>query len=407
MNRRRFDLDRLFEPLRDRAVRRLALGKSISLLGDWLMVAALVGWVYERTASTGMVAALMVVRLVPPVLGGGIAAAVADRLPRRRLLVWSELLCAATVAVILVGIELGSIPLVFAAAAACGAISPVGMVAVNAFIPELVPAERLGATNAAVTVGQEVAMAAGALGAGVVLVTGGAGVALAGNLASYAVAAALFAGIRAGGARRDRGRRTSRGIVVGARYVRSEPALLLTVVAFALVTVATGIVNATLPRFLGDLGLGTGAYGFGLAALAAGFMVGEICVGSAGERDDQRWLVAALCAMALLFGALAGVPSAALALAVIFAFGCANGVFEIVVTTLIQALVDADYHGRVFGAVTTATRTTMLGAVALAPLLQQLGSARMAIAFAAGSLGLGAAVATAARGSRQARPQPA
>src|SRR5439155_3213354 len=65
--------ERLRRPLRSPSFRRLVLGKSISYLGDWLMVAVLVGWVYQSTASVAQVALLMAVRLVPPIVGGGLA----------------------------------------------------------------------------------------------------------------------------------------------------------------------------------------------------------------------------------------------------------------------------------------------------------------------------------------------
>jgi len=45
------------------------------------MVAVLVGWVYQSTSSVTQVALLMVIRLVPPIVGGGVAASIVDRLP--------------------------------------------------------------------------------------------------------------------------------------------------------------------------------------------------------------------------------------------------------------------------------------------------------------------------------------
>src|SRR5689334_25018566 len=77
------------------------------------MVAVLVGWVYESTSSVAAVALLMVIRLVPPIVGGGVAASLVDRLPRQRVLVWSEVACAATIAGALAGVVVGSRPLVF------------------------------------------------------------------------------------------------------------------------------------------------------------------------------------------------------------------------------------------------------------------------------------------------------
>ena len=123
--------ERLERPLRSSSFRRLALGKSISYLGDWLMVAVLVGWVYQSTSSVSQVALLMAIRLVPPIVGGGLAASLVDRLPRVRVLVWSEAACGATIAGALVGVVAGSRPLVFAFVGLCGLVSMVSTVAGN------------------------------------------------------------------------------------------------------------------------------------------------------------------------------------------------------------------------------------------------------------------------------------
>src|SRR5256885_7114989 len=88
--------ERLQRPLGTPSFRRLVLGKSISYLGDWLMVAVLVGWVYQSTSSVSQVALLMAIRLVPPIVGGGLAASLLHPLPRLRVLIWTEAACAAT-----------------------------------------------------------------------------------------------------------------------------------------------------------------------------------------------------------------------------------------------------------------------------------------------------------------------
>src|SRR5437899_12925033 len=83
--------ERLERPLRSSAFRRLALGKSISFLGDSAMVAVPVGWVYRSTSSVAQVALLMAIRLVLPILGGRLATSLVDGLPRRVVIVWSEI----------------------------------------------------------------------------------------------------------------------------------------------------------------------------------------------------------------------------------------------------------------------------------------------------------------------------
>src|SRR5947208_7610105 len=124
--------ERLERPLRSPSFRRLALGKSLSYLGDWLMIAVLVGWVYESTSSVAQVALLMAIRLVPPIVGGGVAASLVDRLPRQRVLVWSEAACAATIAGALVGVLAGSRSIVFVFVGLCGLVGMVSTVACGA-----------------------------------------------------------------------------------------------------------------------------------------------------------------------------------------------------------------------------------------------------------------------------------
>src|SRR5436305_6046277 len=100
--------ERLEKPLGSPSFRRLALGKSISYLGDWLMVAVLVGWVYQSTSSVAQVALLMAIRLVPPIFGGGLAASIVDRLSRARVLVWIEVASAAQIGCAFVAVLAGS-----------------------------------------------------------------------------------------------------------------------------------------------------------------------------------------------------------------------------------------------------------------------------------------------------------
>jgi MFS family permease len=381
--------ERLERPLRSASFRRLALGKSISYLGDWLMVAVLVGWVYESTSSVAQVALLMAVRLVPPIVGGGLAASVVDQLPRRSVLVWSEAASAATIAGALVGVLAGSRAAVFAFVGLCGLVSMVSTVAANALIPMVVEADELPAANGIHSVGQEAAMALGAVTGGVTLALGGTTAGLAANLVSYAIAVLLYTRIQVAEVGGHRGRARG-GLVDGLRYVLARRALAVVVGGFALGTLATGLVNATLPKFTSGLGLGASGYGWALAALACGMIAGEALTGAIAERIDPRWLGVGLAAMGVLFFAFAWSGGAAIALLLLTAFGVANGFTEVVMMTAIHQHADGSHQGRVFGVGSTIWRTTMLGAVALAPLVDAVASPAQAITVAAGVLFAGA-----------------
>jgi MFS family permease len=383
--------ERLRRPLRSSSFRRLALGKSISFLGDWLMVAVLVGWIYETTSSVAEVALLMAVRLVPPIVGGGVAAAIVDRLPRRRVLVWSELASAATIAGALAGVLIGSRPLVFGFVGLCGLVAMVSTVAGNALIPMLVEPEELPAANGIHAVGQEAAMALGAVTGGVTLAAGGAAAGLAANLVTYGIAVLLYAGIRVTEVTPEPGRKRG-GLIDGVRYVLARRALTVVVAGFAVGTLAAGLVNATLPKFTSQLGLGASGYGWALAALGCGMMAGEALTGAIAERIDPRWLGAGLASMGVLFLGFSGSGSAAVALLVLAAFGVANGFTEVVMMTAIHQHAEATYQGRVFGVGSTIWRTTMLGAVALAPVVDAVASPAQAITVAAACLLVGGIV---------------
>ena len=382
--------ERLERPLRSSAFRRLALGKSISFLGDWVMVAVLVGWVYESTSSVAQVALLMVIRLVPPIVGGGLAASLVDRLPRLKVLVWSEIACATAVAGALVGVTIGLRALVFAFVGLCGLVAMVSTVAGNALIPMTVAEDELPAANAIHSVGQEVAMALGAVTGGVTLALGGPAAGLAANLASYGLAVLLYARIRVAAEPREQASRTRGGLVEGFRYVVAQRTLAVVVGGFAVVTLAAGLVNATLPKFTTGLGLGAGGYAWALSALAVGMIAGEALTGAIAERIEPRWLAAGLAAMGCLFFAFAWSGSAVVALLLFAAFGVANGFAEVVMMTAIHEQTDAAYQGRVFGVGSTIWRTTMLGAVALAPVVDAIASPAQAITVAAGCLLVGA-----------------
>ena len=315
----------------------------------------------------------MVIRLVPPIVGGGVAASLVDRLPRQRVLVWSEVACAATIAGALAGVMVGSRPLVFACVGLCGLVGMISTVAGNALIPLVVEADQLPAANGIHSVGQEAAMALGAVAGAVTLALGGATAGLAANLASYAFAVLLYARIRVTGepatAAKKRG-----GLLDGLRYVSSSRPLTVVVGSFAFGTLAAGLVNATLPRFTAELGLGASGYGWALAALGAGMIAGEALTGAIAERVDARWLSYGLAGHGAFLRTVRVGRQRGCRAPVLVAFGVANGFVEVVMMTAIHQQADAGYQGRVFGVGSTLWRTTMLGAVAFAPVVNAIAS---------------------------------
>lgn len=390
---------RLLRPLAVPAFRRLAAGKLVSHFGDWLTLAALVGWVYDATGSVSQVALLMLVRLAPPVLGGGLAAIVVDRLPRHRLLVQVEVARGIAVAGALAAVVSGSRPLAFVALAASGALAAVSATTLPSLVPSLLGDEELPAANAALGIAQDGAMALGALGAGVILASVGVQVALAVDFATFVVAALLYSRVRMPSgsiARAPEPKEAS--LLAGLRYVVRKRILLVLIGSFATATIATGLTNASLPRFLEELGLGTEGYGFGLAALAAGLTIGQAVVGLARVgTGGGRWIGVGLLVMSLLFVGLGLTQHLWTAILLLALIGFIDGTTDVLFDTIVQREADSQYYGRVFGLASAFFTTTMMGAVAAAPLVNRFADAHRVILFAA--LGLLAAGIVALFGS--------
>ncbi len=378
---RTLDGRRLLRPLRSMSYRRLAAGKLVSHLGDWLTLAALVGWVYDETSSVGNVAVLLLVRLAPPILGGGLAAAIVDRVRKERLLLSVELMRGAMVCAALLGVLTDQKAPAFAAVGVSGVLAALSAATVPALVPFILEEDELPAANAGLGVAQDGAMAVGALTAGVLLSWSGAGLALTVDLLTFIVAAFLYAGIRTRELpetfRENDEESSGVGIRAGVAYVLRRPTLAVVIGAFGIATLATGLTNATLPRFLGDLGLGTGAYGYGLAALALGLATGQALVGFASVGDGGvRWIGAGLMAMASLFVCLALTEHAPTAILLLALIGLADGTTDVLFDTIVQRNADPRYYGRVFGFSAAFMTTTMMGAVAVAPLVNRLGPPR-------------------------------
>jgi MFS family permease len=352
------------------------MGNLVSKTGDWLTVGALMGWIFQQTGSTGSVALLMLVRLAPPILGGGVAAALVDGVRKERLLVWVELLRAVALAGVLAGMLADVIPVVYVAIAFSGLLGAISPVAVSALIPGLVPRAELPAANGLAGVIDSTAMAAGALAGGALLVLVGIVPALAADLVTFVLAALLFAGI--GASAGTDAAEAEDTAADGAQAPRLRDLLgdrtIVTAVGALCITVAgAGLVNATLPRYLADLGLGTGAYGFGFGAIAIGLALGGAIGGMIRvERAGTEVLGRTLIAGAVLFCALAAVANVPFALLLLVLVGIVDAIGWVMFDTVMQRSADPRLLGRAFGISDALVRTAMIGSIALAPLANEL-----------------------------------
>jgi len=383
---------RMTRPLATRGFRTLLLGKLVSEVGDWLTTAVLVGWLYNESRSTAQVALLILARLVPPILGSSVAAIVVDRVSKRRVLVFVELARAVFVAGALAAVATGEHKLVFVAVAASGGLAALSNAAMPTLVPVLLPVTQYESANAALGLAENLAMAFGAACAGLALTSFGVVPALAVDIATFAVAAAFFT--RLPRLAMQPSRQRSVGLLAGVRHLAAKRGVLVLLGAFAAATAATGLANATLPRFAEEgLGLGPGGYCFGFAALAVGLALGEGSMGFVSVGDSAgRWIGGGLALMAGLFTLLALTQHVPTALLLLAAIGFVDGTTDIAFDTAVQRETDQQFHGAVFGVASAAFRTTMTAAVIIAPLANDLVPAGRVLLFTGFLLAFAAAI---------------
>ncbi len=335
------------------AVRRLLTSYFLVGSVEWLMAVALSTAVYDRTGSTAWVAAGVAVRFVPSVLIAPIAGVLADRVDRRRVMIWS---CAARAA--------GVLTLALAAAASAPPAVLVGLAVVDtilltpyrpaafALLPSLAGAEDLPRANGAMGVILQATWIAGpALGALAAIVVSPAFAFL---LASFGlVGAALCAGgIRGdtapGAVNVEMPRSPSEMLRDGVTALRSAPGALGLVVAMVGVEFLFGFeLVAQVSVAAERLGIGAGGAGWMTAFAGIGGLLGAPLAAraAAGHRAGLGLAVAAGGFGAAL-AVLAALTSPALAFAVLVLEGVANVLYDVLTLTLLQRLLSGGLLAR-------------------------------------------------------------
>ena len=133
--------------LRRRDFFLLWLAGLVSVAGDWVLMTALPFYVYVETGSTLATAGMTAAELAPAILLTSPAGVFVDRWDRKRVLVVTNLLQAATVAALLL-VGDGQLWVVYVVAAAQSSVAAFAGPAEAALLPTLVPRDQLVQANA-------------------------------------------------------------------------------------------------------------------------------------------------------------------------------------------------------------------------------------------------------------------
>lgn len=412
--------------LRLRNYRRLWLGMSVSSLGDWVGLFALLS-ITNRLApkNTLAIAGLMVFRVLPAFLVGPLAGVAVDRVDRRKAMVVCDLIRAALIACVPL---VRTLPLLYVIAFALETISLFWMPAKDALVPQLVPNRWLVTANslalfttygvfplgalaftALVGVAQFLGDHVGALGS---LSIDQEHLALWIDTATFLASAALVWRIAFPGlppSRRPlRLRAVVEELVEGLRYLGQQRDITRVIRGIGVALVGGAVVFSLGAPYVSQV-LGGGAKGFGgMVTLAgAGVGVGVLVLGALGDRlPKPRVFALSMIAVGGALLAAAVVSSLALALVVALVLGAFAGMAYATGFALVQETVDERLLGRTMASLQVVIRISLLGSLvafpALAKLLAHVGPQHsvaegIRLAFALGGLTTIAAGTLAAR----------
>ncbi|HET9080819.1 MAG TPA: dTMP kinase [Trebonia sp.] len=367
--------------------RALWIALSLSSLGDWLSILALIALAPAATHSsnqlvqTSSISGVWVVTLLPALLLGPIAGALADRFDRRVTMVVGD---------IVRGLLFISIPLfpnltwIFVAKFLAGVASQFWNPAASATIPNLVPKEKLERANQLSTL---MTYGTAPLAAGVLVLLGwiaaGLGhvipvfhtskvdLALYFNGASYFVSAVTVYFLRQIGKREHSSAisvpSTAKAIWEGWRFIRKTPVVRGLVVGMTGAFCAAGVVIGLAPSYI-TLTLNGGSAGFALvfAVILVGLAIG-MGFGSRpfGDFSRRRLFGVTLTASAIPLAMIALVPNLVIVTVFVLLMGIISGIAYPTGFTIVGLEVDDDTRGRVFAFFQSTIQAILLAVIAV------------------------------------------
>lgn len=355
--------------------RAVYLSLVVNWLGDYLARAAITVLVYQQSKSVLLSAAAFAVSFLPWIIGGTLLSALAERYPYRRVLITSDLFRMVLIALLLIPhLPVGSLlALLFLASLG----TPPTQAARSALLPLLVGRDRLPiaiATNA--TTGQA-AQVVGYL-AGAALATGvNPQVALAVDVVTFGVSAALIAtGVRPRPAARTRAERrhllreSGEGfrIVFGRETLRAIAVMVFVLTMFAVVP--EGLAAAWAAQ--GDPDAVTRGLDQGLimAAGPIGFVAGGLLTGRVFSPARRNRLIRPLAVVSalILVPAIAGPPPPAVA-ALVALSGVAQGVVSPTLNSRFVLILPHGYRARAYGVIQAGMQLSQFAAVMITGVL--------------------------------------
>ena len=330
--------------------RRYFLGQLISLSGTWMQTVAAIWVILSLTGSGVAVGLTTALQFLPMLLIGAWGGLLADRIPKRRLLITTQALMAIPAVGLFAVTAAGVVTpwMVYLAVFAMGTVNAVDNPTRQSFVIEMVGADRVVNAVSLNSVIVQAARIVGPAVAGILIATVGV-------VPCFALNALTFLAMILALWRMDPNRLHAAppakhepgAIRAGLRYVRHTPELLVPLALMALVGTLGFNFQVVLP-LLAKFSFESGAmtYAALVSAMAVGSIVGALVNGHRG-RTGPRLIAAGSLAfgVAALLSAL--MPTLAFEIPALMLLGAASVTFAATINSTLQLAVSPEMRGRV------------------------------------------------------------
>lgn len=358
----------------------LWLAQIVSGIGDVLYNVGVMVTIFERTGSALQTAGVMVASNLPGFLLGPFAGAIIDKVPRRRVLLLSDIFRALLVGTLLLfssgpssdGGEQFSVWGIYLVVAGLGAATTFYKPARQALIPSLVSRRQLVRANSLIASTNQATLAAGYAVGGLLVVWLGFRILVIIDLFTFLAAAVLVAFISSPADLRRAKEYVSQGatslrraVADGYTYLRHDRLPRTLVVMEIAEHVPHAVWTSALMLVFVSQALGgtPDDWGYQNAAFYIGMLFGAafaVVIAAPLGRRPGWFIIGNALLFALLTGAYALSPTVLVAIILCFTFGPTAALRDVAQDSLLQAIVSQDFLGRVYALRGAAANLTFL-----------------------------------------------
>ncbi len=376
--------------LRNRNFSLLWTAGLISLIGNWMLIAALPFYIYKVTGSALATSGWLIAYILPGILFGSVAGVFVDRWDRRKTMMGVSLLQAAVIPLLLLVQLPEMIWIVYVVGFIESTLSYFFMPAESALLPTLVGEEHLISANSLNSLNDNLARITGPAIGGVLLGLFGLNSVILVDAVSYVLAGLLISlimiptGVKT--TMTQKATQTAKAkfievwqeLAAGLKVIKQSRVLTGAFIVVGIALFGDAIMSAVMVVFVQEvMDLGADGFGWILTARGVGGLLGGLLVAQLGQRFSTTQLVTGgLILSGFIILIIVNIPTIYVAVPLMILAGVPLIAWIVSLQTIFQQATADEYRGRVFGAFGTVSALLMtVGAMMAGGITDVIGSA--------------------------------